>query len=531
MLIKAKTKKHTSGGLLDIIEDVQIAGNAAENAPSKKLKDEETEIDTDGDESAKNEDSDEKDSDEDKDVQEEDEKSSEDADEVKEDSDEESDDKGEDQSDVKEDEDASEVDPKQKLVDELMKKVATMDEEQLTSLHGQIVVQDAPDQVQKSIDSVKAGSTQVQKADAPKAKSSSAVSDLEEDKSEDEDSEKTKTEDASEDEDKDEVKEDSDEDDSEDKENVKEESDEESDDKEDSEKTKTEDKEKSEDEDEVAESMDDEDDVDVEDDVNALVKSESNLTQGFKDKAKTIVEAAIKAKIKIGKQKLTERFNVKLTKESAKIEKNLTEKVDSFLGYVIQEWLKENKVSVDSKLRTQISENFMLALKNTFKEHYIEVPAKNDKKGAVEIQADKELAIFKVNEQNLKVQVANQKRLIERYQRSAGLAKASKGLTSIQSNRLEKLSEGIKFVSPELFQKKLVTLRESYFPATSSAKVGAKPGDKKSSIVKSMPKAIVEGKEIIVEGEIAENEQLSLEMKSYMTAISRGHQANPNRKV
>ena len=118
----------------------------------------------------------------------------------------------------------------------------------------------------------------------------------------------------------------------------------------------------------------DETEVDMEEDVNALMNGEANLTEGFKSRAKTIFEAAVKSKVRTARKELHEGYQRKLGVKAEEILATVTEQVDSYLTYVVESWIKENQVAVDSTLRTEIAEGFITSLKNVFAENYIVVP-------------------------------------------------------------------------------------------------------------------------------------------------------------
>ena len=114
--------------------------------------------------------------------------------------------------------------------------------------------------------------------------------------------------------------------------------------------------------------------IDLSDDVKALVSTDADLSEEFKEKAATIFETAVKTRIQEQVKVLEAQYEDKLSKESETIKEAMTEKVDSYLNYVVEEWMKENELAVERGIRTEIAEDFITGLKSLFKEHYIDVP-------------------------------------------------------------------------------------------------------------------------------------------------------------
>ena len=267
-----------------------------------------------------------------------------------------------------------------------------------------------------------------------------------------------------------------------------------------------------------------EEEVDMEEDVNALMNGEANLTEGFKSKAKTIFEAAVKSKLRAARKELHEGYQKKLNEKAEEILGKVTEQVDSYLMYVVESWMKENQVAVDSALRTEIAESFITSLKNVFAENYIEVP-----------KADKNLVeslnsrIVELQEQVKKSSALNEniKKDNEKLLRTNILTEASKGLAVTQASRLKDLTKDVVFESAEAFSKKVYTIKESYFSGK------APQSNQAASIVKSAvkPQKIVNsGTNVIIEGQEDPHANASDEMKRYLSAISRVERNNPNRK-
>lgn len=202
--------------------------------------------------------------------------------------------------------------------------------------------------------------------------------------------------------------------------------------------------------------------VKFKEDLDALVASEATLSEGFREKAATIFEAAFSAKVDAEINRLEESYNEQLAEETASIKADLVEKVDNYLNYVVEQWMEENSLAVEQGLRTEIAEDFMTALKSVFTEHYIQVPeAKVDLvDGLAEQVATLEEQLAKVTEHNIALAES-----VRDLNRAAIIAEAAEGLTVAQAEKLAELAEGVDFESDSAFAKKVATIKESYFPA------------------------------------------------------------------
>jgi len=200
--------------------------------------------------------------------------------------------------------------------------------------------------------------------------------------------------------------------------------------------------------------------VDFSQDLNALVESEATLSDEFKAKAETIFEAAIKSKLTEEIDRLEEKYNEELAEEVESTKADLVEKVDTYLNYVVENWMEENKLAVQSGLRTEIAENFMSSLKDLFEESYIEVPeAKVD---LVDEMADQVSEL----EESLNDTTAKNIEMMEELEvlkREKIIREASEGLAETQVEKLKSLVNDIDFDSEETFTEKVETVKESYF--------------------------------------------------------------------
>ena len=199
--------------------------------------------------------------------------------------------------------------------------------------------------------------------------------------------------------------------------------------------------------------------VDMSEHVEALLAGEE-LSEEFKEKAKTIFEAAVKQKVEEEVARLEEAYAEALEEEVAAVTKSLTENVDDYLNYVVENWVSENEVAIEHGLRTELTEEFISGLRNLFVENYIDIP--EDKVSVVEELGSKvdELET-KLNEE-IERNVALNKMINESKQYEI-LASACEGLTSTQAEKLKALSEGIEFTTDSEYTSKIKTLRESYF--------------------------------------------------------------------
>ena len=247
-------------------------------------------------------------------------------------------------------------------------------------------------------------------------------------------------------------------------------------------------------EDEVVETYD------MEDDVNALLGGEE-LSEEFKEKAKTIFEAAISSKVSEIKAKLDEEKSAALEEAVASHKKELTERTDSYLEYVADEWLKENQLAVEQGLKTEMTESFLGGMKSLFEDHYVSIP--EEKYDVVSTMVEKlDDMETKLNEQ-IEKNVALNARLSESVS-DVVLADVSEGLADTEKEKLASLSEGVEFESEESYKEKLTTLRESYF------------SDKKVATQTSSADTLMES----ADGEVAA-EAVTQSMGSYMDILSK----------
>ena len=209
--------------------------------------------------------------------------------------------------------------------------------------------------------------------------------------------------------------------------------------------------------------------LDLSGDVAALTEGE-DLSEEYKDKAKTIFEAAVKAKLVEEHAKLVEHFETKLVEQVEAVKAELSEEVNGTIKYGIGQWIEQNQVAIDRGVRNEITEDFIAGLKNLFQEHYINIP--EDKIEVVEEIADE----LREMEQRLNEQIERNVELNNRLAESTKvviLNQVSEGLADTQKDKLASLSEGITFETAERFAESVKTLRKSYFPeSVSHSEVG-----------------------------------------------------------
>lgn len=241
----------------------------------------------------------------------------------------------------------------------------------------------------------------------------------------------------------------------------------------------------------------DEDTIDVSADVEALTKDE-DLSEDFKAKASTIFEAALKSKVSEMKKKMHASYEEKLKEEAEVNKAKLTEKVDTYLNYVVEEWMKENSIAIERGIKGEIAEDFISGLKKLFEDHYIDVP--DEKYNVLEDQASKiEELEKKLNEQvekNVDLNKANGE-----MKRQDIIDEMSSDLADTAKEKFNKLAEEVEYSNEKDFTTKVSTIKESYF--------GTK--------VKTSGNEIDE----VVAGDSSQPEDLSNAMAAYTAAISK----------
>ena len=200
--------------------------------------------------------------------------------------------------------------------------------------------------------------------------------------------------------------------------------------------------------------------VDFDEDLDALVKEEATLSEEFRGKAGAIFEAVLTSKLSQEVERLESEYAQNLEEEVSDLQSSIVEKVDSYLNYVVENWMKENELAIQNGLRTEIAEEFMTSLQGVFKEHYIEVP-----EGKVDLVdelnesvTELEETLNKTTEDN--IELHNKVQVLERAEVVRDL---SEGLAETEAEKLASLVEDIEFDNKETFEMKVKTVKESYF--------------------------------------------------------------------
>ncbi len=238
--------------------------------------------------------------------------------------------------------------------------------------------------------------------------------------------------------------------------------------------------------------------IDTTSELDALVESEATLSEEFKEKTAVIFEAAVKSKLSEEVDRLESQYKEELAEEVSSIKGDLVEKVDSYLNYVVESWMEDNKVAVQNGLRTEIAETFMDKMKDLFTESYIEVP--ESKVDLVDELAEQVTEL----EEKLNSTTGNAIKLAEELEvmkRDSIIAEAAKGLADTQIEKLHGLIEGIEFDDEESFSKKVGIVVESHFSA-----------QKETSVV---------SEDVEVEDDADQTVELSSSMDAYVNAIKK----------
>ena len=248
-------------------------------------------------------------------------------------------------------------------------------------------------------------------------------------------------------------------------------------------------------------------------DIARLVESEIGLTEEFKEKATLIFETSVKSKIKEIEETLKESYAVTLIEEVESIKETFIDKIDNYLTYVVESWVVENTVAIESSLRTEIAENFIRSLKAVFVENYIEVPeAKND----LVAEMEEKISALQTEAAVSSELVTTLSEHVKSLTRETILADASSDLADTQAAKLKSLVEDIEFSSENSFRKKVGTIKEFYLKGILEAETLNELTDSEDTITTT---------ETIVENETIAEEHVSPAMQKYLTALSRLNKA------
>lgn len=204
----------------------------------------------------------------------------------------------------------------------------------------------------------------------------------------------------------------------------------------------------------------------MKEDLQALVDSEATLSEGFKEKAEVIFEAAVSSKVADHVARLEEAYTQELEEEKKAVYNEMVDMIDGYLTFTVEGWVEENKIAIENGLRTEIAESFMSSLKDLFTEHYVEIP--DSKVDLVDELAEKNEKL----EEQLSASINRAMKLSEQVKdlnRKQIVTEASDDLSVTQAEKLIALTEDLDFEDPEKFSKKVKTIKESYFRDTSDA--------------------------------------------------------------
>ena len=203
--------------------------------------------------------------------------------------------------------------------------------------------------------------------------------------------------------------------------------------------------------------------VDVSEHVDALMNGEGDLSEDFKRKAATVFEAAVKSKIRDEVVRMENKYKSELDESIEETKEELSEKVDTYLNYVVEEWMKENELAVERGLKGEIAEDFISGLKTLFEDHYVDVP--DEKYDVLEAQSEK------ITELEGKLDEAIHSIVTLRKDngsliRDKVISESTEDLADTEIEKFKSLTDDVEFTDESSFKEKLSTLKESYFPKT-----------------------------------------------------------------
>jgi len=200
----------------------------------------------------------------------------------------------------------------------------------------------------------------------------------------------------------------------------------------------------------------------MQEDIDALFADDSTISEDFKSKVSTIFEARVNDRVSQIQEEIEANYADMLEEAITSVRKDLTEKVDDYLSYVVDQWMGDNEIAIESGLRTELTDDFIAGLRNLFAEHYISVP--DEKVDLVDELAGKvEELESKLNEE-IERGVSFAKALVE-SRKNEVTREVSEGLTSTQVEKIKSLAESVEFSTEDEYKSKLETIRENYFPS------------------------------------------------------------------
>lgn len=241
-------------------------------------------------------------------------------------------------------------------------------------------------------------------------------------------------------------------------------------------------------------------------DIASVFSGDESLSEEFKTQASAIFEAAVIARVNHEVEAIAEELAEQNARDFEELKEGLVEKVDSYLNYVVEQWMEENEVAVEQGLRTEVAEDFMLGLKNLFQEHYFEVP--EDRVDVLEDMSSKVEEVTARLDEQLEANIALKTEL-DNIKRDRIIEQASRDLTATDAEKLATLLEGVDFDNDELFMQKVKVVKENYFP-------GSKPAS---------PERMLEEQ---VQLGSNDNKEVPAHMSMYVEALNRSVKAKKN---
>lgn len=240
---------------------------------------------------------------------------------------------------------------------------------------------------------------------------------------------------------------------------------------------------------------------DLRKDIENVFAADTNLSEEFKTQAGAIFEAAVIARVNNEVEAITAELHEQNIQDFEELKEGLVEKVDSYLNYVVEQWMKDNEIAVENGLRTEVAEDFMIGLKNLFQEHYFEVP--EDRVDVLEDMSTKVDEVTARLDETVAINVELNTEL-NAIKRNRVIEQACRDLTATDAEKMTKLLEGVEFDNEELFTSKVKVVKENYFP-------GSAP---------TSPEKMLE-EQVQVAGDAASTKEVPAHMKHYVEALSR----------
>ena len=201
--------------------------------------------------------------------------------------------------------------------------------------------------------------------------------------------------------------------------------------------------------------------INVQEHVEALMSGEGDLSDDFKKKAATVFESAVKSKVRDEVTRLQENYDSELEEATKSVKSDLTEKVDTYLNYVVEEWMKENELAVERGLKGEIAEDFIAGLKQLFEDHYVDIP--DEKYDVLQAQSDKIAELEEKVNKTLDESI-NYKKANDELTRNKVISESTSDLADTEIEKFKELTQDVEFEGEDNFKEKLNTIKESYFP-------------------------------------------------------------------